>query len=644
MADYGLLARQSIDSLQAGARVEVDDDKRSPIDFALWKKAKPGEPSWPSPWGRDGRDGTPSAWSCRSTCSATASTCTVAARTWPSRTTRTSGPRRWRSATPSPGTGCTTASSRWTARRCRRAWATSTNLLDLIEASSDPRAFRLLVLRGHYRSPVEVTSATTDDASPRCERLDTFVRRAGELGEGRARRRPRSTSSAACMDDDLNTPGAVACCSPWCGEGNQALDADDDVGAADRPGHGARDGPAVGWSWPPRRASADAAGRRPSGVPRPGRWPRQRDQARAAKDWARADQLRDRARWPGLRGRGHPGRHPDPPRLTAGPPGLATVARPGAGAGFDLGRRVAFACGRGPILDLRRRGRERQPLPPGFGIIWTTVAVDLIGFGIVLPILPQYAERFGATATTTGLLVASYSLAQFVFCPGLGPAVRPHRAQARPDHLPVRHRHRQPAHRAGRRHPPAVPGPHHRRRLGRQRVGGPGRGGRRGRARDRARLMGLLGAAFGVGFVAGPAIVAVGARWRAPRPVLHRRRHRVRQRPGGHPPAARDPRPRAAVHRPRRRADAGRTTSVGPRPPSWSGPARSTVPSPGRPSRRPDRRAMGPASGAGRRARGRPAAGASTSGPHPRRVVRGHGRLQRVRGHVRPAHRAAASA
>src|SRR5436190_15708033 len=56
VADYGLLARQSIDSLRAGARVETNEDKRAPIDFALWKKAKPGEPYWPSPWG-DGRPG-----------------------------------------------------------------------------------------------------------------------------------------------------------------------------------------------------------------------------------------------------------------------------------------------------------------------------------------------------------------------------------------------------------------------------------------------------------------------------------------------------------------------------------------------------------------------------------------------------------
>ncbi|MCA9677292.1 MAG: cysteine--tRNA ligase, partial [Myxococcales bacterium] len=48
---YGKLSGQSIDELEAGARIAVDDRKRAPADFALWKAAKPGEPSWPSPWG-----------------------------------------------------------------------------------------------------------------------------------------------------------------------------------------------------------------------------------------------------------------------------------------------------------------------------------------------------------------------------------------------------------------------------------------------------------------------------------------------------------------------------------------------------------------------------------------------------------------
>lgn len=54
--DYGKLSGKNIDDLQAGARVSVDEKKKDPMDFALWKPAKPGEPKWPSPWS-DGRPG-----------------------------------------------------------------------------------------------------------------------------------------------------------------------------------------------------------------------------------------------------------------------------------------------------------------------------------------------------------------------------------------------------------------------------------------------------------------------------------------------------------------------------------------------------------------------------------------------------------
>lgn len=55
-ADYGRLGKQDLDQLNAGARVEVDSEKKAPLDFVLWKAAKPGEPSWDSPWGA-GRPG-----------------------------------------------------------------------------------------------------------------------------------------------------------------------------------------------------------------------------------------------------------------------------------------------------------------------------------------------------------------------------------------------------------------------------------------------------------------------------------------------------------------------------------------------------------------------------------------------------------
>ena len=62
----------------------------------------------------------------------------------------------------------------------------------------------------------------------------------------------------------------------------------------------------------------------------------------------------------------------------------------------------------------------RVPVPKGFWTIWTTVALDLVGFGIVVPILAVYAERFGASGLTVGLLFAAFSAAQFVCAPLLG--------------------------------------------------------------------------------------------------------------------------------------------------------------------------------------------------------------------------------
>jgi DHA1 family tetracycline resistance protein-like MFS transporter len=67
-----------------------------------------------------------------------------------------------------------------------------------------------------------------------------------------------------------------------------------------------------------------------------------------------------------------------------------------------------------------RQRTERPPLPPGFGTIWTSVAIDLVGWGIVLPILPLYAEDFTEDKVTIGLLVAVFSLMQLLFAPIMG--------------------------------------------------------------------------------------------------------------------------------------------------------------------------------------------------------------------------------
>ena len=155
--------------------------------------------------------------------------------------------------------------------------------------------------------------------------------------------------------------------------------------------------------------------------------------------------------------------------------------------------------------------RERQPLPPGFGTIWTSVAIDLVGWGIVLPILPLYGERFTRSPVTLGILVASFSVMQLLFAPVWGR---------------VSDRH-------GRR--PVLVVSLFGTALGSLVMGlAPslwvlflGRiidgisGGSVSTAHaavvdmappgQRARLLGLLGAAFGLGFVAGPAIGGLAA-------------------------------------------------------------------------------------------------------------------------------------
>ena len=62
---YGKLSHRTLEGMQAGARVEVDKHKEHPMDFALWKAARHGEPAWESPWAPAGRAGTSNAPACR---------------------------------------------------------------------------------------------------------------------------------------------------------------------------------------------------------------------------------------------------------------------------------------------------------------------------------------------------------------------------------------------------------------------------------------------------------------------------------------------------------------------------------------------------------------------------------------------------
>jgi multidrug resistance protein len=161
--------------------------------------------------------------------------------------------------------------------------------------------------------------------------------------------------------------------------------------------------------------------------------------------------------------------------------------------------------------DLATAGQSRPQLPPGFFALWSTVAIDLVGFGIVVARQPQYAERLGATPTTIGLLAASFSLAQLVFAPLLG------RLSDRIGRKPVLVISLLGT--AVGSLLTGLAGSVWMLFAGRLVDGASGASVSVAQAaaadlappEQRPRVMGLLGAAFGIGFVVGPAIGALGA-------------------------------------------------------------------------------------------------------------------------------------
>src|SRR5580704_4323553 len=238
---YGLLARQSLASLRSGARVESSEEKHSPLDFALWKKAKPGEPTWESPWG-PGRPG----WHTE---------CVVMSLDLLGDGFDLHGggidlifPHHENERAQAVALGREFA-HHWVhngfvtleGEKMSKSLGNFTSLDDLL-SRSDPRAYRLLVLRSHYRSPIEVTPDTVTDAESGLARLDEVARRfglpdllaAGPVVDGAV---PGSFDPEAVgrfrerMDNDLDTPGAVAGIFELVRQANAAADAGDD-GAA----------------------------------------------------------------------------------------------------------------------------------------------------------------------------------------------------------------------------------------------------------------------------------------------------------------------------------------------------------------------------------------------------------------------------
>ena len=233
VADYGLLARQDLESLRSGARVAADEAKRDPTDFVLWKLSKPSEPHWPSPWG-DGRPG----WHTE---------CVVMSLGLLGDGFDIHGggqdlafPHHENERAQACALGRTFA-AHWVhngfvevgGEKMSKSLGNFVTLGELID-SADPRSYRLLVLQSHYRSPITVDKTTVDAASTALARLDSFVHRASIDGDlSKAETDSGVTDSfTAAMDSDMDTPAAMGVIFDLVRQGNTAFD-------EGRPGDGA---------------------------------------------------------------------------------------------------------------------------------------------------------------------------------------------------------------------------------------------------------------------------------------------------------------------------------------------------------------------------------------------------------------------
>src|SRR5581483_10616415 len=227
---YGALPHLTIDQLleSAGARVEVDDAKRSPLDFALWKAAKPGEPTWESPWG-PGRPG----WHIE--CSAMSLDLLGESFDLHGAGNDLVFPHHENERAQAEAAGHPFA-RHWIhsgmveigGEKMAKSLGNFTTLADALDQYG-ARPFRLAALQTHYRKSMELGDPELDAARKAVAGLDAFARRAASAGvnTGRSIDDSIAASFRDAMDDDFNSPRALGEVFKAVEEGNRAIDGGD---------------------------------------------------------------------------------------------------------------------------------------------------------------------------------------------------------------------------------------------------------------------------------------------------------------------------------------------------------------------------------------------------------------------------------
>jgi cysteinyl-tRNA synthetase len=227
---YGALPHRDLQQLldSAGARVEIDEAKRNPVDFALWKAAKPGEPVWDSPWG-PGRPG----WHLE--CSAMSLRELGEGFDLHGAGNDLVFPHNENERAQAEAAGHTFA-RHWIhsgmveigGEKMSKSLGNFTTLHDALDAHG-PRAFRLAALQAHYRRAMDLGDAELSAAGAAVDRLDALLRRARAAGiDVTTPERDGDVVEAfrAAMDDDFGTPGALAAgVFEPASQANQAIDA-----------------------------------------------------------------------------------------------------------------------------------------------------------------------------------------------------------------------------------------------------------------------------------------------------------------------------------------------------------------------------------------------------------------------------------
>jgi cysteinyl-tRNA synthetase len=292
--EYGRLSGKRIEDLRSGARVEVEEAKRDPLDFVLWKSAKPGEPGWSSPWG-EGRPG----WHIE--CSAMSTECLGAHFDIHGGGMDLKFPHHENEIAQSVGATGEPFVNYWVhngfvqidEEKMSKSLGNFFTVREILRRYQ-PEEIRYFILTSHYRSPLNYSDDNLDKARGALQRLYTALRDSDAVDEQRPVTEYVDRFQAA-MNDDFNTPEALAVLFDLTRAMNRARQ-DGGKDAARLAGTLKMLSGRLGLlqsdpeTWLRSQHGAAAAGPPDEEIDA---LVLRRDQAREARDWAEADRLRE---------------------------------------------------------------------------------------------------------------------------------------------------------------------------------------------------------------------------------------------------------------------------------------------------------------------------------------------------------------